>query len=114
MRISDWSSDVCSSDLVWIEPGQPDDSVTVHFGHGRTRAGRLGTKTGFNAYALRSSENLWSGRGLEVVKTGRRPSLACTQPDRKSVVWGKSVSVSVNLGGRLYIKKKKKKTNRKL
>src|SRR3546814_12760283 len=28
--------------------------------------------------------------------------------DRKSVVWGKSVSVSVDLGGRRNIKKKKK------
>src|SRR3546814_11919701 len=31
------------------------------------------------------------------------------RPDRKSVVSGKSVSVSVNLGGRRNIKKKKKK-----
>src|SRR3546814_17455972 len=30
--------------------------------------------------------------------------------DRKSVVWGKSVSVLVDLGGRSIIKKKKKKT----
>src|SRR3546814_13131893 len=29
--------------------------------------------------------------------------------DRKSVVWGKSVSVRVDLGGRRIIKKKKKK-----
>src|SRR3546814_12275959 len=30
-------------------------------------------------------------------------------PDRKSVVWGKSVSVLVDRGGRCIIKKKKKK-----
>ncbi len=64
----------------WIEPGQPDDSVTVHFGHGRTRGGKLGTKTGFDAYAIRPSDSLWFGRGLEVSKTGRRWQLACTQP----------------------------------
>src|SRR3546814_11621565 len=37
-----------------------------------------------------------------------------SQADRKSAVWGKSVSVSVDLGGRRVIKKKKnkkKKTN---
>src|SRR3546814_20920929 len=25
MRISDWSSDVCSSDLIWLRHGTPDD-----------------------------------------------------------------------------------------
>ena len=65
---------------VWIEPGHPDESVTVHFGHGRTRAGKLGTGTGFNAYTLRSSDSLWSGQGLTVAKTGERVRLATTQP----------------------------------
>src|SRR3546814_16702353 len=37
----------------------------------------------------------------------RRPRvLLSTIRDRKSVVWGKRVSVSVELGGRRYIKKK--------
>ena len=26
---------------VWILPGQADESLTVHFGYGRTRAGRV-------------------------------------------------------------------------
>lgn len=65
---------------VWIEPGHPDESVTVHFGHGRSRAGKLGTGTGFNAYAIRPSESLWSGQGLSVRKTGERYALATTQP----------------------------------
>src|SRR3546814_4654411 len=30
MRISDWSSDVCSSDLFACEVTRPDDTVTVH------------------------------------------------------------------------------------
>ena len=37
---------------VWIMPGHADDSVTVHFGYGRSRAGRVGTGAGFNAFAL--------------------------------------------------------------
>src|SRR3546814_16162865 len=36
-----------------------------------------------------------------------RPLLARSPADRKSVVWGKSVSVCVDLGGRRIIKKKK-------
>ena len=60
-------------------PGHPDDCVTVHLGYGRTHAGRVGNGTGFNAYALRTSDGLWSGSGLEVVPTGETFPLACTQ-----------------------------------
>ena len=63
----------------WIMPGHPDDTVTVHFGYGRRRTGRVGSGTGFDAYALRTSDAPWSGRGLEVAKTGARYTLACTQ-----------------------------------
>ena len=34
---------------------------------------------GFNAYAIRTADALWAGRGLEIVKTGTPYSLACTQ-----------------------------------
>jgi MoCo/4Fe-4S cofactor protein with predicted Tat translocation signal len=51
---------------VWILPGHPDNAVTVHLGHGRERAGRVGNipdqpnaegkpVRGSNAYALRTS-----------------------------------------------------------
>jgi molybdopterin-containing oxidoreductase family iron-sulfur binding subunit len=63
----------------WILPGHPDDSVTVHFGYGRTHAGRVGSGTGFNVYPLRRSTNPWSDVGLEVRATGERYTLACTQ-----------------------------------
>ena len=40
---------------VWINPGHAQDAVTISFGYGRTRAGRVGNATGFNAYVLRGS-----------------------------------------------------------
>jgi MoCo/4Fe-4S cofactor protein with predicted Tat translocation signal len=64
---------------VWIMPGHAEDTVTVSLGYGRWRAGRVGTGVGFNAYTLRSSEALWSARGLEIVKTDARWPLATTQ-----------------------------------
>lgn len=64
---------------VWVAPGHVDEGVTVHLGYGRTRAGRLGTGIGFNAYSLRTSDKPWSGSGLEVVKTGEHYPLAYTQ-----------------------------------
>ncbi|MCI0559953.1 MAG: 4Fe-4S dicluster domain-containing protein, partial [Nitrososphaera sp.] len=64
---------------VWIMPGHANSSVTVHLGYGRTRAGRIGTDLGFNAYAIRTSREPWLGSGLEIHKTGERYTLACTQ-----------------------------------
>jgi molybdopterin-containing oxidoreductase family iron-sulfur binding subunit len=68
---------------VLIVPGQPQRSVTVFLGYGRTRAGRVGTTTEeaqqFNAYRLRTSDAPWFGNGLELVKTGDRYLLATTQ-----------------------------------
>jgi molybdopterin-containing oxidoreductase family iron-sulfur binding subunit len=64
---------------VWILPGHADDSVTVFLGYGRTRAGKVGTGTGFNAYALRTSGKPWFDGGLTVTRTGKQHVLACTQ-----------------------------------
>ena len=64
---------------VWILPGQADGTLLLHFGHGRIRAGRVGTGTGFNAYPLRRSDGMWVREGASLRKTGRRAHLACTQ-----------------------------------
>jgi Fe-S-cluster-containing dehydrogenase component/anaerobic selenocysteine-containing dehydrogenase len=64
---------------VWILPGQPDDSVTVHLGWGRTRSGRAGNGAGFNAYAVRSSDALWSASGVQAKGIGSNYPLATTQ-----------------------------------
>ncbi len=64
---------------VWIMPGQAENCVTVTLGYGRTHAGRVGSGTGFDAYALRHADAPWFAPGLEVVKTGRRWRLAVTQ-----------------------------------
>ncbi len=63
---------------VLIVPGHAADTVTVHFGYGRRRAGRVGTGVGFDAYPLRTSDAPWTTRG-EIVKTGERYDLATTQ-----------------------------------
>jgi molybdopterin-containing oxidoreductase family iron-sulfur binding subunit len=63
----------------WIEPGLAEDTVALPLGYGRTRAGRLGSRMGVNAYALRTSDAPWGGRGLEVRRTGEKYPLACTQ-----------------------------------
>lgn len=64
---------------VWILPGHPDGSLTVHLGYGRTRAGRVGTGAGFNAYQLQGGKSPWHLSGVTLKPTGRRAALAATQ-----------------------------------
>jgi MoCo/4Fe-4S cofactor protein with predicted Tat translocation signal len=64
---------------VWIQPGHADDSVTLHLGYGRTRAGHTGTGVGFNPYGLRQSSALWHDGGLEAKKIGGSYILAALQ-----------------------------------
>jgi MoCo/4Fe-4S cofactor protein with predicted Tat translocation signal len=64
---------------VWVQPGQADDSVTVHLGYGRETGGRVLQGAGFNANNLRTSDAPWFGYGLEVIPTGDRYPLVTTQ-----------------------------------
>jgi molybdopterin-containing oxidoreductase family iron-sulfur binding subunit len=64
---------------VWIVPGQPDATVTVTLGYGRSRAGHIGNGAGFDAYLLRRSDEPWHGNGLQIRKTGSTVRLATTQ-----------------------------------
>src|SRR3546814_18175154 len=83
MRISDWSSDVCSSDL-------SRRASPLHYRNRRVRA-----------------RNAATPRRSSVFPPPRPPQREPGQ-DRKSVVSGKSVSVRVDLGGGRIIKKKTK------
>ncbi len=64
---------------VWIMPGHADESITIHFGYGRTRAGHVANGVGFDAYALRTSDALWRGMGVGFVRTSRGYAFATTQ-----------------------------------
>lgn len=64
---------------VFSLPGQPDDCVTVHLGYGRTGAGRIGNAVGFDANALRTSQEMWTRGGARLAPTNKRHVLARTQ-----------------------------------
>jgi MoCo/4Fe-4S cofactor protein with predicted Tat translocation signal len=38
----------------WVQPGHPDNTVTVYLGYGRKRAGSVGDGHGFDTYAIRT------------------------------------------------------------
>ena len=63
---------------VWISPGQPDDVITIFMGYGRTRAGRIGTGLGYNAFDVQRSDAMNFGSG-DIVKTGESAMIATTQ-----------------------------------
>src|SRR3546814_15419897 len=98
MRISDWSSDVCSSDLD-LDPTVDDGQDFLSFEH-QCAVGQLERQACF----VRRFEQT---RAQNAVNRDCRADDMMRQ-DRKSVVKGKSVSVRVDLGGRRIIKKKKK------
>ena len=64
---------------LWILPSHADDSVTIHLGYGRTRAGRVANGVGFNAYPLRASNALWLARGAAIARKSGGYAFASTQ-----------------------------------
>src|SRR3546814_18877616 len=91
MRISDWSSDVCSSDLISaiakIEPGR-----------------RIHSSCFLPVHTRRNDPAILNRCNVRLRLIG---GCARAAGDRKSVVQGKSVSVRVDLGGRRIIPKKR-------
>ena len=63
---------------VFVLPGHPDRTITVHLGYGRQQAGRVGNGAGFNANLLRTAAAPWMST-VEVGKAGGRHHLSVTQ-----------------------------------
>ena len=65
---------------LWIMPGQPDGSIALHLGYGRTQAGRIGNGLGYNANFFRYSATPWvlQGASLRLVD-GKVYNVASTQ-----------------------------------
>src|SRR3546814_11375326 len=108
MRISDWSSDVCSSDLA-MNHGRHVDRVDRRY---------MESCGGMHRYFTRMHELLRDADGRPPQCDGhgeisgayaqeRRKGSMDRARDRTSVVRGKSVPVRVNPGGRRIHKKKK-------
>ncbi|HWR14307.1 MAG TPA: TAT-variant-translocated molybdopterin oxidoreductase [Terriglobales bacterium] len=64
---------------VWVQPGHPDDTITMYLGYGRLRGGQTATGHGFNAYTMWYSDEPFYSRGVKVTKTGKKYPLASTQ-----------------------------------
>src|SRR3546814_15837200 len=105
MRISDWSSDVCSSDLGAHPPGAAHQDQGQPRGQGAPRRGQDPARRR-QAGPGETEEGLMYAFTIEAAD---KPDMYRQLIDRKSVVSGKSVSVSVDRGGRRNIKKKKYK-----
>src|SRR3546814_18566696 len=114
MRISDWSSDVCSSDL-----RQHDAKHRLQLRRAADRCSlfKLGIEPvhgmAQQGISVGNKEQRHDGNRAPVADDVQLRQPGTAQQDRKSVVEGKGVSVRVDLGGRRIIKKKKKKTTKK-
>src|SRR3546814_9925787 len=99
MRISDWSSDVCPSDL--IKASFPRDYALARIAESQAETGEGAAVM----TALRIANAAVRARTLWTIAAVQRQN--GDEPDRKSAVKGKSVSVRLGLGGRRIITKKK-------
>src|SRR3546814_13797404 len=117
MRISDWSSDVCSSDLAALSPRRQHQALSVALSDGRIYArGTAGARAGAAAAARWRAGRPHPRRGADrdavlsdLARATPRPGAdgrGCGIGDRKSVVEGKGVSGRLDIGGRRIIKKK--------
>src|SRR3546814_13525788 len=115
MRISDWSSDVCSSDLAAV--------ALVGLGHQPVAAAQARVCAGGEQLAADDEGRVEpafgqhagqqrGGGGLAVGAGDRDAAAEAHQLGRKSGVWGKSVAVSVDLGGRRELINKKNKNKK--
>ena len=64
---------------VWIVPGQPEGSIALTLGYGRTRAGRAGNGAGFNANIIRSVADSTFATGAKITKLDGKFELAAVQ-----------------------------------
>src|SRR3546814_14554678 len=108
MRISDWSSDVCSSDLLVTNISFCEILVEVGGGYAPVWIIKIVLDNCFyRAIAQLLNEYRISSLKLPVVNCFFGPGTGSTAGDRTSVVEEKRVSVRVDLGRRRILKKKK-------
>src|SRR3546814_13593810 len=113
MRISDWSSDVCSSDLrTLFADDRPIVVYAPHWQQHRSSWWQWGA-TAIETVLASGRYNLIFAPHQRLVEKAPEVREAAARieglpgvQDRKSVVQGKSVCVRVDLGGRRIIKKK--------
>jgi molybdopterin-containing oxidoreductase family iron-sulfur binding subunit len=78
VKLSYQGAEISKPVPVWIQPGQPDDVVTLFLGYGRTRAGQVGNDLGYNAFEVQRSDAMSYGTG-NVAPTGEQTTIASTQ-----------------------------------
>ncbi|WP_312514799.1 TAT-variant-translocated molybdopterin oxidoreductase [Stutzerimonas nitrititolerans] len=64
----------------WIMPGHAERTLSLYAGYGRTRAGRVADRLGYDLAPLRTAADPWVRRGATLEKTGEFMPLATTQP----------------------------------
>src|SRR3546814_19913259 len=111
MRSSDWSSDVCSSDLLARGGAVPRAIIG-----GAQEAAALDDIILAACLACRPFQYI-ADKVVEAMLVGREAGdrrAPGKTVDRKSVVWVKRVEGSVEIGGRRILKKKKKTKKQKI
>lgn len=73
------TSDAFVEATVRLDSSHARRVVSLTLGYGRTRAGRIGTGIGTNAYALRRSDCMWVLGGVQLEMTGKQDLVLTTE-----------------------------------
>jgi len=63
----------------WIQPGMADNVLGLALGYGRMKAGRVGNKSGYDAYRLRTAGAAFIASGAQLTDAGQRHPISTTQ-----------------------------------
>lgn len=63
----------------WIQPGQAENVIGLALGYGRTKTGRVGIDSGYDAYRVRTTKALHIASGASLTTIGRKHQLSTTQ-----------------------------------
>jgi molybdopterin-containing oxidoreductase family iron-sulfur binding subunit len=85
---------------VFILPGQPSGVIGLTLGYGRTDAGPIGSRLGFNSYILRARATPYVAGGAKVTPIGKHYTLATTHEHHILSEFSQKHAVEPRVGGK--------------
>ena len=84
---------------VWAVPGVAENTVQLQLGWGRDVVGAVGQGTGFNTFAVRSSDAMWTAAGATLTRASDGEKYTISSTQRHGSMEGRALVREVDLQG---------------